>query len=112
VNPRFGNVSVERVAPRASGLGVAAAMLVSSFEKSLAGVEPIWVRAKLLRRLLAVVVPSASTGPMRSGMASSAKPMNDRDPSTSAAHGVQRQVSTLGIPSSLMREKRTPLATS
>jgi hypothetical protein len=43
--------------------------------------------------------------PMRSGMASKAKAMNDSEPSTKAPHGAHRQVSTLGIPISRIRRK-------
>src|SRR5207244_899877 len=42
------------------------------------------------------------------GMTSMAKPANDSEPRTSAANGVQRQVSTLGIPYSLIRPKPNP----
>jgi hypothetical protein len=42
---------------------------------------------------------------MRSGMASVTKPTNESEPSTNAAQGAQRQVSSLGIPKSRIREE-------
>jgi hypothetical protein len=43
--------------------------------------------------------------PMRSGMTSIAKAANEDAPRASATHGVHRQVSTLGSPSSRIREQ-------
>jgi hypothetical protein len=43
--------------------------------------------------------------PMRSGIASKAKAMNDSEPSTKAPHGAHRQVNTFGIPISRIRCK-------
>jgi hypothetical protein len=85
-----------RLARRVPGLGDGASLLVSS-EKSALGSTADGAREKRLPSL-SDGVPSAAPVPMRSGMASRAKPTNESAPSTNAAQGVQRQVKSLGIP--------------
>jgi hypothetical protein len=103
--PRRGKASLLPVATRATGLGLPAAMLSVSFEldQLAAGVEPAWVLVKWLPRLNELVPLSLATLPMRSGITNIAKPTNESEPSTRAAQGVHRLVSTLGIPYSRIR---------
>jgi hypothetical protein len=91
----------------AAGEPGAGASLALSPEKSVAeSGAPVRVRAKWLPSLSEPALLASSTKPpMRSGMASVTKPTNDSEPSTNAAQGAQRQVSSLGIPRSRIREE-------
>lgn len=92
-----------RVAGRAARLGVAEAVLVVSLDQSFCGAGAAWVRANWKRRLS--LVASAGICPIWSGMAKSMNAANEIAPSTKAAQGAQRHVSTWGSPFSRIRGK-------
>jgi hypothetical protein len=104
--PRLGNpeASPMRAALRSANRGVAETVLVVSLDdQSPWEAGAAWVRASWKRRLS--LSASAGTCPIRSGIAKSMKAANETEPSTNAAQGAQRHVSTWGSPFSRIRGK-------
>ncbi len=109
VKPRLGKLSAARFArrmkpPVCAGAATTSATSDAVASPSGAAVPRLNVLVKKREGRLAL-----ASVPMRSGMASVAKPTNESAPATRAAQGAQRQLSSFGSPWSRIQAKTNAL---